>query len=599
MSGTVKLADYLLTRLHQLGVRSIHGVPGDYNLTLLDHVEPAGIHWVGNSNELGAGYAADGYARIKGIGALITTFGVGELSAINAIAGAYCERAPVVHVVGTPGRPTQEARLKVHHTFGDGEYGRFAQMYAHVTVAQASLWDAQSAPEQIDAVLKQCVLQSRPVYIQVPVDLVDAPVDAGRLTSEPLSLGTVSTAATPSQDLALSVTLEKIKSAKQPMILVDGETRALRITEDVQGIVQTTKWPTFVTNFSKGLVDETAPNVHGVYRGSYDPKAKAFVDSCDLVLCFGPHFTTTNSAQSSGIPPKTATISFTDNEIHIGEQIYRDVPVNSAVFRLRKELSVLDLTPPSNLPDFRSEDNNTTISLASLSSDQTITQNKMWRVFSDFLRPGDIVMGETGTASYGIQELRLASDSRAFAAVTWLSIGYMLPAAQGAALAQRELIASGGTGGTSMSNSSQFSHGGRTILFIGDGSFQMTVQELGTIIREDLEVIVFLLNNDGYTIERAIHGLHQKYNDVAPWRYLQAPEFLGANAPVFTARVKTWGDLQGVFAAEALTSGKGLRMVEIMLDREDVLEGPLLDLLEQEKKAVAAQVKGTAVALES
>ncbi|EXJ55939.1 pyruvate decarboxylase [Cladophialophora yegresii CBS 114405] len=580
MPDTLKLAEYLLTRLHQLGVRSIHGVPGDFNLKLLDHVEPAGIHWVGNANELNAGYAADGYSRIKGIGALVTTFGVGELSAINAIAGAYAERAPVVHIVGTPPRSTQDARLRVHHTFGDGEYTRFAQMHAHVTVAQASLWDTQSAPEQIDTVLTQCVLHSRPVYIQVPLDLVDAPVDAGRLTWKPLSLDmTAPEATTPSQDLALSVVLQKIKTAKQPMILVDGETRALRIVDDVQNIVQTTNWPTFVTNFSKGLVDETPSNIHGIYRGSYDPKAKAFVDSCDLVLCFGPHFTTTNSAQSSAIPPKAATISFTDNEIQIGEQTYRDIPGQSAVSRLRKELSTLDLEPHS---DYHSENN--TISLASLSSTETITQAKMWRAISGFLRPGDIVMGETGTASYGIQELRLASHSRALAAVTWLSIGYMLPAAQGAALAQRELVASEGYNGLSQA---------RTILFIGDGSFQMTVQELGTIIREDLDVIVFLLNNDGYTIERVIHGLYQKYNDVARWRYLEAPSFLGADAGVFTARVKTWGDLQNVFAAEEFTNGKGLRMVEIMLDREDVLEGPLMDLLLVEKKA-ATQVNGKA-----
>ncbi|OCT45189.1 Pyruvate decarboxylase [Cladophialophora carrionii] len=583
MPGTVKLADYLLTRLHQLGVRSIHGVPGDFNLKLLDHVEPAGLHWVGNANELNAGYAADGYSRINGIGALITTFGVGELSAINAIAGAYCERAPVVHIVGTPPRPTQDARLRVHHTFGDGEFARFGQMHAHVTVAQAGLWEAQSAPEQIDTVLKQCILHSRPVYIQVPVDLVDAPVDAGRLTSEPLSLDMTSTeATTPSQDLALSVVLEKIKSAKQPMILVDGETRALRITDGVQSIVQTTKWPTFVTNFAKGLVDETASNVHGIYRGSYDPKAKAFVDSCDLILCFGPHFTTTNSAQSSAIPPKAVTISFTSNEIQVGEQRYRDIHVKSAVSRLRKELSILELTPYSTQSAFHSED--TTISLASLSSNETLIQAKLWRAISGFLRPGDIVMGETGTASYGIQELRLASHSRAFAAVTWLSIGYMLPAAQGAALAQRELVASSAYHGLSQA---------RTILFIGDGSFQMTVQELGTIIREDLDVIVFLLNNDGYTIERVIHGLYQKYNDVARWKYLEAPKFLGADAGVFTARVKTWGDLQSVFAAEEFTNGRGLRMVEIMLDREDVLEGPLLDLLLEERKA-ATQVNGKA-----
>jgi pyruvate decarboxylase len=101
---TIKLAEYLLTRLHQLGVRSMHGVPGDYNLRLLDEVEDFGMHWVGNCNELNAGYAADGYARINGLGALITTFGVGELSAINAITGAFAERVPVVQVVGTPAR---------------------------------------------------------------------------------------------------------------------------------------------------------------------------------------------------------------------------------------------------------------------------------------------------------------------------------------------------------------------------------------------------------------------------------------------------------------------------------------------------------------
>lgn len=98
MAQTIKIAEYLFTRLHQLGLRSVHGVPGDYNLTLLDYVEPSGLHWVGNCNELNAGYAADGYARIKGIGAIITTFGVGELSAINAIAGAYCERVPLVRL---------------------------------------------------------------------------------------------------------------------------------------------------------------------------------------------------------------------------------------------------------------------------------------------------------------------------------------------------------------------------------------------------------------------------------------------------------------------------------------------------------------------
>ncbi|KIX95510.1 uncharacterized protein Z520_08630 [Fonsecaea multimorphosa CBS 102226] len=578
MSLTVTLAEYLFIRLHQLGVRSIHGVPGDYNLTLLDHIEPSGLHWVGSCNELNAGYAADGYARINGVGALITTFGVGELSAINAIAGAFCERAAVVHVVGTPERAVQDSRLKVHHTFADGNFDRFAQMHAQITVAQASLKNAQSAPEQIDVLLKQCLLHSRPVYLQVPVDLVDASVAAGRLWSECLSAGITSAynTTTPAHDLALSIVLEKIKSAKRPTILVDGESRALRITEDVQQIVQTTKWPTWVTVFAKGLVDETASNVHGVYRGSYDPKAKAFVDNSDLVLCFGPHFSTTNTFDSTGIPPQAVTISYTDNEIRIGEQTFRDIPIRSAVSLLRQELNALDLMSSGTQATAELAGKAHKVCLSSLPSEKCITQDGLWRLLGSFIRPGDIILGETGTAGYGVQEMALPRHTRVFAPVTWLSIGYMLPAAQGAALAQRELIASSAYHGISQA---------RTVLCIGDGSFQMTVQELSTIVREKLDVIIFLLNNDGYTIERCIHGLNKRYNDIARWRYLQAPRFLGADDDVYTARVSTWGDLQRVLASKEMSSGSGLRMVEIMLDREDVPEGPLLDLLREEKKA--------------
>lgn len=149
-SDTVKLGDYLFTRLLQLGVTDIFGVPGDYNLRLLDYVVPAGLHWVGNCNELNAAYAADGYGRIKGLSALVTTFGVGELSAANGIAGAYGERSPVVHIVGTPPRPLQSTRALMHHTFSDGEYGRFSAMAIHITAAQTKVTDTTTAPDKID-----------------------------------------------------------------------------------------------------------------------------------------------------------------------------------------------------------------------------------------------------------------------------------------------------------------------------------------------------------------------------------------------------------------------------------------------------------------
>ncbi|BCR89927.1 uncharacterized protein ACHE_51125A [Aspergillus chevalieri] len=153
-------------------VRSIYGVSGDFSLVSLDYIEPAGLNWVGNANELNAGYAADGYARIKGITALITAFGVGELSTLDAVGGAFAERAPVVHIAGVPSAALQKARLIMHHSFGDGDFRRYARVYEEFTCVQVNLDDAGAAAEMVDEMLREFLLQRRPVYIELPTDLV-------------------------------------------------------------------------------------------------------------------------------------------------------------------------------------------------------------------------------------------------------------------------------------------------------------------------------------------------------------------------------------------------------------------------------------------
>ncbi|KAH8664730.1 thiamine diphosphate-binding protein [Xylariales sp. PMI_506] len=576
-SSSIPLARYLFQRLRQLGVNAVHGVPGDYNLTLLDHVKPSGLQWVGNSNELNAGYAADGYARIKGLGALVTTFGVGELSAINAIAGAYAERAAVVHIVGTPDRASQDTRATIHHTFNDGEYRRFSQIHRHVTVAQADLRDPRTSPAQVDDVLRQCILHSRPVYIEIPVDMVSSPVLASGLEH---NISLEEDAITPSQDDVVSKILDRMYSAKQPVILVDGETRAMGIVEDVQKFIQLTGWPTWTTGFGKGLVNETWPNVHGVYRGAYDdPKTRSFVEQADLVVCFGPHFSSTNSFAWTSIPKADTTIQFKDAQILMDDTCFRDIPAKPALYRLIEKFEHGRVVAPSEYPTPPVEEP-ASLSEITISDTEPIAHDKLWTIMSSFLRPGDIVLGETGTAGYGVRQMKLPPGARLFTPVTWLSIGYMLPAAQGAAIAQREMNAAA---------DDDAGEGPRTILFIGDGSFQMTAQELGTIIHHNLNVIVFLLNNDGYTIERCIHGLNQSYNDVAPWRYLQAPHFFGAKQGSYTAAARTLGELQGILANPKLHSGKGLRMVEMFMDREDAPAGTLRTLLESQKQRLAAE----------
>lgn len=579
MSASISLAEYLFTRLRQLGVGAVHGVPGDYNLNLLDYVKPSGLVWVGNANELNAAYAADGYARIKGIGALVTTFGVGELSAINAIAGSYAEFAPVVHIVGTPPRASQEARLLIHHTFADGEYGRFAQMSSHVTVAQTSLWDPATSAQQIDTVLQECILHSRPVYIQVPVDLVSASLPSDRL-ERPISTPVDEPAAEPARDAALARIIDRIHAAKKAVIIVDGECRPLRIIDQVQRIIDTTKWPTWTTPFGKGLFDETRPNFHGVYRGKYDEDiVQETINQADLVLFFGPHLSSTNSYGYTAIPSSQNTIFIKKNQVDIGSETFRDLPATFIASRLSQSIDLSKITrnePYPQLPRAWSEP------IDDLASNQgPICQNKLWRTLANILRPGDIVLGETGTAGYGLQEMPLPPHTRIFMPVTWLSIGFMLPAAQGAAMAQRELIES--------SEYYDIKPGGaQTILLIGDGSFQMTAQEMATIIRHNLDVLVFLINNDGYTIERCIHGRTQEYNDVSNWRYLEGPRFFGAGDDTYTAAARTWAELAELLKHDRLKASRGLRMAEIFLDREDAPKGPLLHYMETQRRKETA-----------
>lgn len=544
---------------------------------MLDYVEPSGLLWVGNANELNAGYAADAYSRVRGIGALVTTFGVGELSAINAIAGAYAERAPVVHIVGTPNRATQEGRVRVHHTFNDGNFRRFGQMHAHVTVAQISLSDPLTAPQEIDRVLLQCLVHSRPVYIEVPVDLVSASIRAADLEipvkiPQPLN--------TPASSDAIKQVLGKLYTAKRPIILFDGECRALNISQDVQSIVENTKWPTWTTSYGRGLIDETLPNFQGVYKGSFDDDAvQHYFTQADLILIFGPHFSTTNSYALTAKPRLDKSIVVSDSEIVIEGEVLRDVPARLTTSQLLTQLDT------SKIAQYSSSDmqgltwhQTRPVSFTDIAKDDIISHSKLWDLFASFIRPGDIVMGETGTSGYGVREMRTPQNVRVFAPVTWLSIGYMLPAAQGAALAQRQMRghANGASNGAADS--------GRTILFIGDGSLQMTVQEISTVIRHNLNIIIVVLNNDGYTIERAIHGLKESYNDVAAWRYLVAPSFFGAREGTFTAQAKTWGELEKVLASKELSDGTGLRMVELFLDREDVPKGPLAMLMGKEQQ---------------
>ncbi|KAJ5793091.1 Thiamine pyrophosphate enzyme C-terminal TPP-binding [Penicillium pulvis] len=546
-TDTVKLADYLLTRLLQLGAQSIFGVPGDYNLRLLDFVVPAGLHWVGNCNELNAAYAADGYARINGLSALITTFGVGELSAANGIAGAYAERSPVIHIVGTPPRPLQDNRALMHHTFADGEYKRFAAMSKHITIAQTELRDATTAPERIDWILQQALIHSRPVYLEFPDDMPHVLVSSERLQT-PIKASVPPSPACESE--VINRILERIYSAKQPAILVDGESKALGVVDQLDNLIQTTNFPTWTSVWGKGLVNESYSNVYGLYAASFgDKPAQEYFESCDMVLTFGPHYSDTNSYFEMAVPMPAAAITFRDSTIQVGSDIYRDISPFRVLSAILTKLDSARISAAQGPPK-------QVVTLDDIKSTDLVAQKNFFRLVNPLFREGDIILAETGTAAYGGRHFKLPR-SRASSLPLH---GYQLVSCSPLPWAQR-----------SQSENST--------------SRLMTAQEISVMIKEKLDILIIIINNEGYTIERVIHGRKQAYNDVPSWRNTKALDYFGADEEAvkentFTAR--TVGELQDVLKNERVKDGKGVRIVEVFMEREDVQEGPLLWVLNKQ-----------------
>ncbi|KAF9775262.1 hypothetical protein IL306_006629 [Fusarium sp. DS 682] len=559
---TIPLGEYLFTRLKQINIGSIFGVPGDYNLRLLDFIKPTGINWIGNCNELNAAYAADAYSRIQGLSAVITTFGVGELSAINAIAGAYAERAPVIHIVGAPARNIQAARALVHHTFLDGEYGRFAEMHRHVVAAQTCLTDVQTAADKIDWIIEQAMIHQRPVYLQIPDDLAVMQVSTANFDKRPVIRPAPSTVEINSE--TVDKILDRIYSATKPLILVDGESRSIGAIQEINQLINTTGWPTWTSAFGKGLINEELPNVHGVYLADNGDKLSLdYFKSSDLILFFGPHMSNINTGIFKAIPEESVTISFSPGQIKIAGKVIRDVDSRQYLQKIVNQFDssrLAKIESPAILAKAQPDP---------LPSD-ALNQAQFYPYVNSLFRRGDIVLTETGTAATGGKVFKLPSDCSYFTCVTWLSIGYMLPATLGAVLAQRDR--------------NDAKHSQRAVLFIGDGSLQMTAQEISTIIKQKLNVIILVINNNGYTIERAIHGRNADYNDISPWNHQHALGLFGMSQDDASKRyfsAKTFAELKTALDSKVVQESDGVKMIEVFLGQEDCT-GELKELLERQ-----------------
>ena len=549
----ITIGDYLLTRLKELGIDHILGVPGDYNLIFLDLIiQHPGIEWIGTCNELNGSYASDGYARIKGMSALVTTFGVGELSAINGIAGAYAEYVPIVKIVGVPAISILANQSLVHHTLGDGRFSVFMDMYKSITVMQTLLTKSNTAIE-IDKALVECWQKKRPVYIGLPSDLVLEKIEA---PTRPLDLSYPA-----SNPDAVKECVERIArlltKAQSPVILADLCADRHPMKELIEKLLAATNIPFANMNMAKGLIDESHPQYMGNYCGEFSSEGvREKVENSDCVITFGTLLSDLNTGGFSAKLNANTSVEIHSYYTRMKQSIYKEVVFCDLVPILIERLASYKY-PGTIKKSARNHHSPKPIGL---------THAYFWEKIFECLAKNPIVLAEAGTSLFGALQMPLPDGTKFISQTLWGSIGYTLGALLGAKIAAPER---------------------QTVLFIGDGSFQLTGQEVSTMMRHYLNPIIFLINNDGYTVERLIHGATMPYNDVPEWYYTKFPKTFKGN--VHSLQVKTEQELEEVI--KQIKSGElnknQLAFIEVILPKMDAPQ-VLIDI----GKAMAKRNKG-------
>lgn len=548
MTTSYTVADYLLDRLADCGVDHLFGVPGDYNLQFLDHViAHRQIRWVGCANELNAAYAADGYARMQGCGALLTTFGVGELSALNGVAGSFAEHVPVLHIVGAPSTGAQQRRECLHHTLGDGNFDHFRQMSAPVSVAQGVL-DAANARDEIDRVLRDIVRYSRPGYLLLPADIASLP------TSRPVNALTANNAPTDSTELAEFVSHARalLRDSRRVSLLADVLALRFGLQSTLNKWVDAVPIPHATMLMGKGLFNETHAGFVGTYSGGASlPETRAAIEDADVIFCIGTCFTDTITAGFTHHIPQEKSIEIQPFAARVGKRWFSGINMQEAVnalMTLSRDFSAQWQIQPGRVMKSASADNG------------HLTQRHFWQTLEKYLQPHDILLGDQGTAAFGLADLTLPQGAGLIVQPLWGSIGYTLPAAFGAQTSQPDR---------------------RVVLVVGDGAAQLTIQELSSMLRDGLRPLILLLNNEGYTVERAIHGPEQRYNDISLWNWTQIPQALNLDCQAECWKVTNASQLND--ALTRATRGDKLMLLEVMLPKMDI--PPLLKAVTQALEA--------------
>lgn len=538
MEPVDSIATYLLRRLSEYGVDHVFGVPGDFILGFNQALEKSPIEFINTCDEQGAGFAADAYARLRGLGAVCVTYSVGGLKIANTTAQAFAEKSPVVVISGAPGMQERLKNPLLHHKVRnfDTQY----KIFQELTVASTLLDDGDTAFAEIDRVLAAAYRYKRPVYIELPRDMLHRP---GNPHYQRPTLAEGSDPETLAE--ALQEATQLINAARQPVILVDVEIHRFGLQEALLQFVEQTNIAIAETILGKSVISEFHPNYIGLYEGAMGNElARQSVESSDCLIMLGMMLTDLNlGVYTAQIDPKRC-IAATSEKLSIHLHHYEEIRLQDFVSGLlhcqiqRRSLTLPPRTPPPTrfTPVPR----------------QPMTIARLFERLNLFLSHDMIVLADIGDALFGGAELVVHQKTRFLSPAYYASLGFAVPGAIGAQMAMPQV---------------------RPLVLVGDGAFQMTGMEVSTLVRYGLNPIIVVLNNGGYATERPM--LDGKFNDVLPWHYSRIPDLLGCGQG-FT--IETEDELEAALM-ECRSQVESLCILDVHLDPQDI--SPALQRLTQ------------------
>jgi TPP-dependent 2-oxoacid decarboxylase len=488
--GEVTIGEYLIQKLYEHGLRHAFGIPGDYVLAFYKQLYESRIKVINTCDEQAAGYAANAYARVRGLGAVCITYGVGGLKVVNTTAQAYAEESPVVVISGAPGVKEQSGNPLLHHKAKN--FDTQLKVFEQLTVAQAVLDNPATACREINRVLGAAICYRRPVYIELPRDMVSEKVFP---VEEALILPDMDKG--PFKE-AISEATEMINQAKRPVLVAGVELLRYGMHTAFRQLAEKTNIPVTSTLLGKSAFGERHPLYLGLYEGGMSrEQVRQYVEASDCLILLGVLLTDVDLGIFTAHLDQGNSIFSTSEKTSIRFHTYNPVYLNGFLRGLLK--ADIHPRPDPEIPHAA------TPGVFQPVPNAKVTVERLFQRLDAFFDEDTFVIADTGDALFASADIAIPRATEFMSSAYYATLGFAVPASIGVQLALPRL---------------------RPVVLVGDGAFQMTGVELSTSARYGLNPIVIVLNNFGYGTERPM--LDGKFNDVAPWQFARLPELFGA-----------------------------------------------------------------------